>query len=150
MTIREKLETDIVDAMRNRNQTRVDALRYLKSAIQMIEKNQLKDLDDAGVLEVVTKQAKDRRESIQMFKQGGRDDLADKESAELTILEEYLPPQLSQDEIAQIIKDAISEVGATSPQDKGKVMGKVMPQVRGKADGSQVNTLVNELLEAGG
>ena len=119
------------------------------NAIQMVEKNQLKELDEGGMSEVITKQVKDRRESIEMFRQGGRDDLVTKESAELAVLEEYMPPQMSQEELTQIIQDAISATGATSQQDRGKVMGRVMPQVKGKADGNQVNTIVNELLNSG-
>jgi uncharacterized protein YqeY len=138
MTTRDRLESDIRDAMRNREQARLDALRFLKSAIQLTEKDQLKELDETDVLDVVAKQVKDRRESIRMFQEGGRNDLVAKESADLTILEKYLPPQ--------IVREAITEVGATSIRDKGRVMGKVMPQVRGKADGAQVNALVDELL----
>jgi uncharacterized protein YqeY len=146
MTTRDRLESDIRDAMRNREQARLDALRFLKSAIQLTEKDQLKELDETDVLDVVAKQVKDRRESIRMFQEGGRNDLVAKESADLTILEKYLPPQLGQEELAQIVREAITEVGATSIRDKGRVMGKVMPQVRGKADGAQVNALVDELL----
>ena len=134
--------------MRNRNQSRLDALRFLKNAIQLTEKDQMKDLDETAVLDVVAKQVKDRRESIRMFQEGGRDDLVAKESAELTILEEYMPPQLDQEELTRIVREAIAEVGATTARDKGRVMGRVMPQVRGKADGSQVNILVDELLAA--
>ena len=132
--------------MRNRNQSRLDALRFLKNAIQLTEKDQMKELDESSVLDVVAKQVKDRRESIRMFQEGGRDDLVTKEAADLTILEEYLPPQLDQEELTRIVREAIAEVGATSVRDKGRVMGKVMPQVRGKADGAQVNVLVEELL----
>ena len=149
MTTRERLEADIRDSMRSRNQARVDALRFLKNAIQMVEKDQLKTLDESGMSEVIIKQVKDRRESIEMFRQGGRDDLVAKESAELAILEEYMPPQMSTEELTQIIRDAIAAAGATSPQDRGKVMGRVMPQVKGKADGNQVNALVNEMLGSG-
>ena len=148
MTTRDRLESDIRDAMRNRNQSRLDALRFLKNAIQLTEKDQRRELDETGVLDVVAKQVKDRRESIRMFREGGRDDLVNKESAELTILEEYLPPQLAQEELTRLVREAIAEVGATSVRDKGRVMGKVMPQVRGKADGAQVNALVDELLAA--
>ena len=84
--------------MRNRNQSRLDALRFLKNAIQLTEKDQMKELDESSVLDVVAKQVKDRRESIRMFQEGGRDDLVTKEAADLTILEEYLPPQLDQEE----------------------------------------------------
>ena len=148
MSIKEKLESDIRDAMRSRNQERLDALRFLKSQIQLTEKNQLKDLDESGVVDVIAKEARNRRESIQMFQQGGRSDLVAKETTALAVLEEYLPPQLDADELALIVAAAIQEVGATSLSDKGLVMGKVMPQVRGVADGGAVNALVTQMLEA--
>ena len=100
------------------------------------------------MLEVVAKQVNDRRESIRMFEQGNRSDLVSKETAELAVLEEYLPPQLTRDELTQMIQRIISEIGAITISDKGKVMGQLMPQVRGKADGTQVNELVTEILQA--
>ncbi len=150
MALRDQLEEDIRQAMRDRERVRLEALRFLKSAVQATEKTQSKNLDDAAMIEVVTKQANDRRESIRMFEQGNRTDLVAKEKADLAILEEYLPPQLGQEELAQLVRDTIAEVGASSPRDKGRVMGRLMPQVRGKADGGVVNALVTELLEAGG
>jgi uncharacterized protein YqeY len=150
MALRDRLETEIREAMRSRNQPRVDALRFLKNALQMTEIDRRKALDDAGFLEVVAKQAKERRESIRMFEQGHRADLVAKESAELAILEEYLPAQMGPEELRTLVQAVITEVGATTPREKGKVMGKLMPQVRGKADGAQVNALVDQLLGAGG
>lgn len=150
MTLRDKLEDDIRQSMRDRNQARVDALRFLKAAVQAAEKTAGKDLDDEAMAEVIGKQVNDRRESIRMFEQGNRTDLVSKESAELVVLEEYLPPQLSREEITQLVQGIVAEVGATSIRDKGKVMGRLMPQVRGKADGAQVNELVTEILEANG
>ena len=144
--LKDRLEDDIRNAMRSKNRDRLETLRFLKSQIQLTEKDQLKELDEAGVVEVVAKQAKDRRESIQMFQQGNRPDLVDKESLVLSVFEEYLPPQMPEEEIIQVIKDAIEEVGAASPQDRGKVMGRIMPQLRGKADGSVVNALVSDIL----
>ncbi|MBM3941649.1 MAG: GatB/YqeY domain-containing protein [SAR202 cluster bacterium] len=163
MALRDRLETDIRDAMRSRNQQRLSALRFLKNSLQMAELTQQKALfdkgtlkegatfqmDDAGFVDVVTKQVKERRESIRMFQQGNRADLVAKESAELAVLEEYLPAQMGQEELRRLVQSVIKEVGATSLREKGKVMGKLMPQVRGKADGSQVNALVEELLGAG-
>jgi uncharacterized protein len=149
MTVREKLESDIHDSMRSRNRERLGALRYLKSAIRQVEIDQQKTLDEPGIMEVIAKQVKDRRESIRMFEEGNRPDLAAKESAELAVLEEYLPPQLSREELAQLVQNVIEEVGATSVRDKGRVMGRVMPQVRGKADGAEVNAVVTQLLESG-
>ena len=150
MTLREKIECDIVEAMRSRDQSRLDALRYLKSVIQADEKSKGKSLDDEGVVQIVAKQVNDRRESIRMFREGNREDLVAKESVELTVLEVYLPPQFSQEELAQLVRQVIEEVGATSVRDKGRVMGRLMPQLRGKADGAAVNTLVEEILESSG
>ena len=148
MSIKERLEEDIRNAMRSRDQERLDALRFLKSQIQLIEKNALKELDEPGVVEVVAKQAKDRRESIQMFGDGGRDDLVVKERAALAVMLEYLPEQFSIEELEDMARQAIADVGATRASDRGKVMGKIMPQVRGKADGSEVNAVVSRLLES--
>ena len=146
MTMREKIEGDIIEAMRARDQARLDALRFLKSAIQAAEKSKGESLDDESVVQVISKQVNDRRESIRMFKEGNRDDLVAKESAELAVLEAYLPPQLSQEELDQLVRQVIEEVGATTVRDKGRVMGRLMPQVRGKSDGAVVNALVEEAL----
>lgn len=133
--------------MRSRNQERLDALRFIKSQIQLTEKNQQKDLDESGVIEVIAKQAKERRESIQMFQEGNRTDLVAKETVALAVVEEYLPPQMTREDLVKIVEEAIQQVGATSARDKGKLMGRLMPKVMGKADGAIVNAVVTELLE---
>ena len=148
MALREKLEEDIKTSMRNHDQARLDALRFFKNAVLAVEKEQKKQLDDAGVIEVATKQASDRRDSIKAFEEGGRDVMAAKEAAELLVLEEFLPPQMSTEELTEIIKATAAEVGAASIQDKGKLMGKLMPQVRGKADGTVVNEMATAYLES--
>ena len=150
MTLRDRIEEDIVAAMRSREQSRLDALRFLKSAIQMEEKSLGKSLDEEALLQVVVKQINNRRDAIRMFQEGNRGDLVAKESADLAVLEVYMPPQLAPEELAQLIRQVIGEVGATSIQDKGKVMGRLMPQVRGKADGTEVNAMVSQILEPGG
>ena len=150
MTLKERLEEDIRNAMRSRDQERLESLRFLKSKIQLTEKNQLKELDEPGVVEVLSKQAKERRESIQMFQAGNRPDLVAKETAALAVVEEYLPPQMGDEELSKIIAEVIQQVGAASERDKGQVMGKVMPQVKGRADGAQVNALLTELLKKAG
>ena len=150
MTIRNQIEEDIRDAMRSRAQARLEALRFLKSVALDVEKSQGKSLDDPAMLEVIARQVNDRRESIRMFQQGNRPDLVAKESKELAVLEAYLPPQLSRDELLELVQATINEVGAETAGDKGRVMGRLMPQVRGRADGAQVNALVTELLESGG
>jgi len=148
MGLREKLEDDIKSAMRNHDQARLDALRFLKFAVQAVEKDRKSELDDDGMINVATKQASDRRDSIKAFEEGGRDAMAAKEAAELVVLEEFLPPQMSADEIMTIIQSVAAEVEVSSIQDKGKLMGKLMPQTRGKADGSVVNQMVTEYLES--
>ena len=147
-TLRDRLEEDIQDSMRRREQGRVDALRFLKFAVQAVEKERRETLDDQAMIEVVSKQVNDRRESVRAFRDGGRIELADKEAADLAVLEEYLPPQLSEDEIVALIRETVEAVGATGPRDRGKVMGRLMPQVRGKADGAEVNRLVGEALDS--
>ena len=148
MMLRDRLEEDIRNSMRQREQARVDALRFLKFAVQAVEKERRDTLDDEAMIQVVSKQVNDRRESVKAFRDGGRNELADKEAFELTVLEEYLPPQLGEDEIVALIREVVAEVGATGPRDRGKVMGRLMPQVRGKADGAEVNRLAGEILDA--
>tara|TARA_B100001750_G_C15416917_1_gene550802 strand:- start:694 stop:1146 length:453 start_codon:yes stop_codon:yes gene_type:complete len=148
MGLREKLEDDIKSAMRNHDQARLDALRFLKFAVQAVEKDRKSELDDDGMINVATKQASDRRDSIKAFEEGGRDAMAAKEAAELLVLEEFLPPQMSAEDIMAIIQSIAAEVEVSSIQDKGKLMGKLMPQTRGKADGSVVNQMATEYLES--
>ena len=148
MGLREKLEDDIKSAMRNHDQARLDALRFLKFAVQAVEKDRKSELDDDGMINVATKQASDRRDSIKAFEEGGRDAMAAKEAAELLVLEEFLPPQMSAEDIMATIQAIAAEVDVSSIQDKGKLMGKLMPQTRGKADGSVVNQMATEYLES--
>ena len=148
MGLREKLEDDIKSAMRNHDQARLDALRFLKFAVQAVEKDRKSELDDDGMINVATKQASDRRDSIKAFEEGGREAMAAKEAAELLVLEEFLPPQMSAEDIMAIIQAIAAEVEVSSIQDKGKLMGKLMPQTRGKADGSVVNQMATDYLES--
>ena len=147
MSIRERLEEDIRNAMRSRSQQRLEALRFLKSAINRVEIDRRITLDDEGITEVIVRQVKDRRDSIRMFQEGNRQDLVEKESADLVVLEEYMPPQLGEAELLALIEETIRQVGAETIRDKGKVMGRLMPQVQGKADGQQVNAIVTRMLE---
>ena len=146
MSLREKLDTDLKAAMRAKDELRKLVLRSLLSSMNYAEIAKQKKLDDAGIIEVIAKEIKQRRESIEAYTQGHRQDLVDNETAEMTLLQEYMPAQMGRDEITTIIQNVIAEVGAKGPGDKGKVMQKLMPQVKGKADGSEVNNLVTELL----
>ncbi len=133
--------------MRRGDQVKVSTIRFLRSALGYEEIARGRPLDDAAVLEVIARQVKQHRESIEQFRQGGREDLASKEEAELRVLLSYMPQQLSREELVELAKKVMAEVGARGPADKGKVMGRLMPQVRGKAEGSLVNQVVTELLE---
>jgi len=142
----QRLKGDLNQALRKGEKERLSALRLLLSNISNAEIAKGGPLDELGVLGVIAKQAKQNRESIDAFRQGNRSDLVAKEERELSVLQEYLPQPMSPEEIAAAARQAIAEVGAVGPGDKGKVMGKVMPQVKGKADGGEVNAIVSELL----
>jgi len=132
--------------MRARDELKTSVLRLLLSAVNYAEIAQQKKLDDGGILQVIQKEIKQRRESIEAFEKGNRPELAAKEKAEMAMLQAYVPAQMSRDEIITIVQQILAEVGAKGPGDKGKVMQKLMPQVRGKADGNEVNAIVTELL----
>ena len=146
MPLREKLNEDIKTAMKAREQEKLGALRLLLSAVKQREVDERITLDDAGVIGVVEKMIKQRRESIAQYEKGARSDLADKERAEIAILEAYLPQQLSQAEIDVIVAQAIASTGAKSAADMGKVMGVVKPQLAGRADMGKVSALVKAKL----
>lgn len=146
MSLKEQLKQDTIDASKSGDNRKRDILRMLQAAIKQIEIDDRVTLDDAGVLQVLTKQAKQRRESIAEYTKAGRDDLVEQEAYELGVIEAYLPQMMSKEEIEVLVKQAIADTGATSSKDMGKVMGKLMPQVKGKADGRLVNEVVREQL----
>lgn len=147
--LKDKLQGDLKEAMMARDELRLSTIRMLKSAIQYheIQKGGAGyEATDEDVLEVIAREVKKRRESIEMFEKGGNQESADKEKKELEILQTYLPEQMGEDEIRKLVKDAIAQTGASTPQDMGKVMGVLMPQTKGKADGSIVSKIVKEEL----
>lgn len=149
MSLNDSIAAAITAAMKNRDQARLSALRMLKAAIMNKEVEKKRGLEDAEVLQVIAALAKQRRDSIEQFKAAGRTDLVDRETGELTILESYLPPAASADDIETAVVAAIAETGATSAQDMGKVMKAVMPKLAGKnADGRVVNETVRRKLGA--
>ena len=147
MTLKETLISDIHNAMRSGDRDRVAVLRLLRSSIGYEEIRRQDALDDTGVVEVIAREVRQRRESIELYGRANRQDLVDKENLELTILQEYLPAQLTLQEVTSLAKIVIENVGVTGPSDKGKVMSKLMPQVRGKVDGRVVNDVVTTLLD---
>lgn len=146
MPLQERLFEDLKDAMRQRDDLRRSTLRLIRAAIQNEEIAQRKPLDDGGVTDVLSRLARQHQESITEFRRGNRPDLVEREEAELAILRQYLPQQLTRQEIVDLARYIIGEVGAAGPTDLGKVMGRLMPQLRGKADGAQVRQVVAELL----
>jgi uncharacterized protein len=142
MPLRDQLNEDIKSAMKAREADRLGALRLMLSAVKQREVDERITLDDAGVVAVVEKMIKQRRESIVQYEKGARQDLADKEKFEIGVLERYLPQQLSQAEIEAIVAEALAATGAKSPADMGKVMGVVKPRLAGKADMGKVSALV--------
>ena len=137
---------DLKVALQEKDAPRALVIRYLRNAIQYREKDVGKELDEAAVMEILSRQVRERRESITAFEAGQRHDLVEKEKAELAILEAYLPEQLSQEQLLDLARQVVTEVGATTIRDKGKVMSKLMPQIRGKGDGNVANEVVTQLL----
>ena len=146
MTLTERLEDELKQAMLARDEARRDALRLLLSSLRGAEKELQRPLHEDEELQVLQRERKRRVEAAEAFRGGGRPDQADAEERELAVLEEFMPEPLSEDELEEIVDSAIAEVGATSMRDFGRVMADVMPQISGRADGSAVSQLVREKL----
>ena len=146
MTMKVRLEDDLKQAMRSRDTVRRDVIRYLRSEIRNQEIRVQEELDDEGVIQVLSRQAQQRRDSIEAFSEASRTDLVEKEESELEIILEYMPQQMTSDEIASLVQQVVAEVGASGPGDMGKVMSQIMPQVRGRAEGREVSSIVMETL----
>jgi uncharacterized protein len=145
-TTREQLQADIREAMKSGDDERRNTLRLMIAAIKQEEVDRQAELDEAGVQAVLAKQAKQRRESIADYEAAGRTEMAAQEKSELAIIEHYLPQMMSREEIEQLATAVIAEVGAVDSKSMGAVMGRLMPQVKGKADGRLVNEVVRDLL----
>ncbi|WP_207941037.1 glutamyl-tRNA(Gln) amidotransferase subunit E [Enterococcus sp. DIV2402] len=146
MSLLSKLNDDMKTAMKAKEKETLQVIRMLKASLQNEQIKVGRDLTEDEELTVLSREMKQRRDSLTEFEKAGREDLTEKVKGEITIVEQYLPAQLTDEEIRQIVVDAIEKTGATSPKEFGKVMGLVMPQVKGKADGNQVNAVVKELL----
>jgi hypothetical protein len=146
MSLKDKLTEDLKQAMRQGDKQRRSTLRLVMAAIKNAEIEKRRELEEGELLAIIAKEAKQRHESIDQFERGGRQDLADREEAELQILLAYLPEQLSREDIEAQARQIIGEVGATSPAQMGQVMRRLMPLMQGKADGKLVSQVVKELL----
>ena len=145
-TLKERITEDMKAAMRAKEAERLGAIRMLTAAIKQKEVDERVELDDAGVVAIVDKLLKQRKDSIEAFEKAGRQDLADKEKSEVAVLQAYLPARLSADEVAAEVKAIVAEVGAKGPGDMGKVMGAAKQRLAGKADMGQVSAAVKAAL----
>ncbi len=147
MSLKDQLSHDLKEAMRAKDRVPLGAIRMLSAAIQVEEKSGRGDVTEDDFIAIVQKQAKQRRDSIEQFRSAGRDDLVDIEVAELAVIEQYLPAQLSDEEIRTTIQKIVEQTGASGMQDMGRVMGQAMQALRGKADGNRVRRAVEALLK---
>ncbi len=148
MSIEERLKNDLYQSMREKDKLKVMVVRSIISAIGYRAIDKGESLTDSEIMDVISKQVKQRKESIEIYGKANRNDLMEKENAELEILQIYTPAQLSITELDKLIERAIDESGASGMNDKGKVMGLIMPQVKGRADGSVINDMVTKILGA--
>jgi hypothetical protein len=146
--LKQKLTDDLKQALRDRDKVRRSVIRLVIAAINNAEIARQATLNDTDILGVIAKEIRQRQESIEAFRQGNRQDLVAQEEAEMAVLKEYLPPQLTREEIIAAARQVIEEVGAKGPGDKGKVMPKLIAQLKGKADGREINAVVTELLSS--
>ncbi|MGD9143156.1 MAG: GatB/YqeY domain-containing protein [Dehalococcoidia bacterium] len=144
--LKQKLSDDLKAAMKSGDTVKRSTLRMLMSAINNAEIAKKAPLGDSDVLGIIAKEVKQHQESIASFKEGNRPDLVEKEEAEMAILQEYLPEQMSRDDIIVEARQVIADIGAQGPGDKGKVMQQLMPKMKGRADGKEINEIVTELL----
>lgn len=147
MSLKQRLTDELKSAMKNKDKLRKNVITMIRSDIKQIEVDKRVDLTDDGIIDIISKQAKQRKDSIDEFKKGSREDLAKQAEQELQILKEYLPEQLSEEEIEVIVKEVVSDIGATSMKEMGKIMAAVMPKLKGRADGKIVNQIVRNILQ---
>ena len=146
MSLLDRLSNDMKLAMKAQDKTRLSVIRMVLSAVKYVEIEKKASLTDDQVLDVLAREVKQRKDSLAEFERGNREDLVAKVKEELAILADYLPEQLSEEAVREVITAVIKEVGATGKADMGRVMGAVMPQLKGRADGKLINTIVQELL----
>ena len=150
MSLKEQITEDMKNAMRAKDTGRLGTIRLLLAAMKQKEVDERVELDDAAVIAIVEKLIKQRKDSISQFQAANREDLVAIENAELVVLQAYMPAQMSEAEVAAVVAKAVTEVGATGPQDMGKVMGAATKQLAGKADGKTISAIVKELLTVNG
>ena len=146
MSLKERLADDLKAAMKDKNVVRKNAVQMIRAGVLQIEKDKKITLDDEGVLDVIAKQLKQRRDSLPDYEKSGREDLIAELRAEMDVLMEYLPAQLSREELEEIVRQAVADTGASSMKDMGKIMSAVMPKTKGRADGKMINEIAKAML----
>lgn len=146
MSLSERLNEDMKQAMKSQDKFRLSVIRMIRSAIKNMEIDQRRSLDDNEVLDILSREIKQRRDSLQDFEKASREDLAESVKAEIAVISEYLPQQLTEEEVRVLVLQTIQETGASSKAEMGKVMSALMPKLKGRADGKLVNQLVQQAL----
>lgn len=147
MSLSERLNDDMKQAMRGQEKFRLSVIRMVRASIKNVEIDLRRSLEDNEVLDILNRELKQRKDSLQDFERAGRDDLVDALKVEIEIIAEYMPTQLTEEEITVIVKQTIQDTGASTKADMGKVMGALMPKVKGRSDGKLVNQIVQQLLQ---
>lgn len=147
MTLKQKLQEDLKTSMKNKDTLRKSVITLIRSSIKQVEVDKRIELNDDDVIDIISKQLKQRNDTLEQFLDAGREDLVEETRSEIEVLKEYLPQQLSEEELNEIVKQTISEVGATSMKDMGKIMSVIKPKTKGRADGKLINKLVKENLQ---
>ena len=147
MSLKQKLQEDLKTSMKNKDTVRKSVVTLIRSSIKQIEVDKRIELSDDDIIDIISKQLKQRNDSLEQFLNAGSEDLVEETRSEIEILKEYLPQQLSEEELNEIVKQTISEVGATSMKDMGKIMSVIRPKTKGRADGKLINKLVKENLQ---
>lgn len=147
MSLKEKLQEDLKNAMKAKDSVKLEVVRSVVTGIKNLEVQKMGEADDNDVLQVIKQEVKKRREAIEMYQKAGRTDLLEQEKAELSVLESYLPPLMSDEEIRQVVKSYIDKLQPKSMKDRGKIMGSLMQELKGKADGNTVGSILDEELE---
>lgn len=145
MSLKEKLAEDLKSSMKNKDVVRKNTVQLIRTAVLQVEKDKKVTLEDEDILELIAKQLKQRRDSLPEYEKSGREDLISQLKKEMEVLMEYLPKQLSEEELRPIVEEAVKAVGATSMKDMGKVMEAVMPKVKGRADGKAISAIAKSL-----
>ena len=146
MTLKDTLMNDLKESMKNKDQVRKSVVTLVRSAIKQKEVDERVELSDDDILDIISKQLKQRKDALEEFKKVQRDDLVEETEKEISILMGYLPEQLTDEELHAIVSETINQVGATTMKDMGKIMGVVMPKVKGKADGKRINEVAKQIL----